>query len=164
MISSTSHPSSSSVNSTTELTAAYRPPQKDYAAAYAALQEKYGPTGYGQRTPATAPKPRKTLSAPKSCTPPSSSSLPQSLGDSSRPAILPSTQGGVSRTVKGLRSMLGSVFRLKLNGKITSLVSCWPDFPQKNAGIKHLSRRARSAMHQRILKEDSARILEIGSN
>jgi hypothetical protein len=75
-------------------------------------------------------------------------------------------QGGVSRTVKGLRSMLGSVFRLKLNGKITSLVSCWADFPQKKCRNKAALVGAGeiSDASKGILKEDSARILEIGSN
>ncbi|KAJ7268058.1 hypothetical protein C8J57DRAFT_1228658 [Mycena rebaudengoi] len=44
---SPSHPSRTSIDSTTGLTAAYRPPQKDYAAAYGALQDKYGPHGSG---------------------------------------------------------------------------------------------------------------------
>ncbi|KAJ7268055.1 hypothetical protein C8J57DRAFT_1469386 [Mycena rebaudengoi] len=47
MTGSPSHPSRTSIDSTTGLTAAYRPPQKDYMAIYATLQDKYGPTGAG---------------------------------------------------------------------------------------------------------------------
>ncbi|KAJ7888490.1 hypothetical protein B0H13DRAFT_1888357 [Mycena leptocephala] len=40
-----------SVNSTSELAAAQRPPRKDYAAAYARLQDQYGHTGTGRLMP-----------------------------------------------------------------------------------------------------------------
>ncbi|KAJ6554981.1 hypothetical protein DFH09DRAFT_1365937 [Mycena vulgaris] len=44
MTSGSAHPSTTSVDSTTALARSYRPPQKDYAAAFAALQDAYGTT------------------------------------------------------------------------------------------------------------------------
>lgn len=54
MISGSTHPSSTSVDSTTALANEYRPPQKDYAAAFAALQNTYGTPGMGPSLPAQA--------------------------------------------------------------------------------------------------------------
>ncbi|KAJ7776812.1 hypothetical protein DFH07DRAFT_951429 [Mycena maculata] len=54
MISESAHPSRTSVDSTTALASSYRPPQKDYAAAFAALQNTYGAPGMGQRSPREA--------------------------------------------------------------------------------------------------------------
>ncbi|KAJ7366243.1 hypothetical protein DFH08DRAFT_1071806 [Mycena albidolilacea] len=47
MISGSPHPSRTSVDSTTPLGNSYRPPPKDYAAAFAALQTTYGVPGIG---------------------------------------------------------------------------------------------------------------------
>ena len=61
MLSSSNHPlaseSSTSIDSTTALAADYRPPQKNYAAAYAALQDQYGSPGFGQKSPDSAKTP-----------------------------------------------------------------------------------------------------------
>ncbi|KAJ7712992.1 hypothetical protein B0H16DRAFT_1478998 [Mycena metata] len=56
MASSSTHPSRTSVDSVTPLGISYRPPQKNYAAAFGALQATYGTTG----TPAV---PRRTESS-----------------------------------------------------------------------------------------------------
>ncbi|KAJ7618912.1 hypothetical protein DFH06DRAFT_1483284 [Mycena polygramma] len=111
MISTSSNPSSDSVNSATGLTATNRPPQKDYAAAYAALQDKYGPAGYGQPAPANAPKPGKTSGASKAATPPRSASSAETP-EGSPANVAPSTLG---RVLGALKSMLGSVSGLKEN-------------------------------------------------
>ncbi|KAJ7505875.1 hypothetical protein B0H11DRAFT_2220510 [Mycena galericulata] len=51
MISESAHLSRTSVDSTTALTASYRPPQKDFAAALATLQDAYGTHSVGQSLP-----------------------------------------------------------------------------------------------------------------
>ncbi|KAJ6584355.1 hypothetical protein B0H19DRAFT_1058784 [Mycena capillaripes] len=117
MISSSSHPSSTSVDSATGLTAAYRPPQKDYAAAYAALHEKYGSFAHGQ----TVPKPTEITGPSKSATPPRSSSRPQPSESTASPATPPTTESRVQAAMKRLRAMLRSVFGFGSGGKITSL-------------------------------------------
>ncbi|KAJ6453200.1 hypothetical protein C8R47DRAFT_1083502 [Mycena vitilis] len=109
MISTSSHPSSASVNSATGLTATARPPQKDYAAAYAALQDKYGPAGYGQLAPANAPKPGETSGASKSAPPPRSASSAEAHEGSSASSGL----GRVRAALVRLRSTLVSGSGLK---------------------------------------------------
>jgi hypothetical protein len=47
------------ITSTTALTAAYRPPQKDYAAAFASLQSQYGTSGDFPARVAAPPKKKK---------------------------------------------------------------------------------------------------------
>lgn len=121
MISSSSHPSSSSLNSATGLTAEYRPPQKDYAAAYAALHEKYGSSAYGQAIPkleeigghsksATAPRSPQDLSSP-----------PQPSENSASQATPSATKNRVQTAMRRLRAMLGSVFGFRSRGEIMSL-------------------------------------------
>ncbi|KAJ7874226.1 hypothetical protein B0H14DRAFT_3437899 [Mycena olivaceomarginata] len=51
MISGSPHPSRTSVDSTTPLGNSYRPPPKDYAAAFAALQTTYGVRGVAAAPP-----------------------------------------------------------------------------------------------------------------
>ncbi|KAJ7119820.1 hypothetical protein C8R44DRAFT_982430 [Mycena epipterygia] len=57
--SSSVHSVANTVMSTTPLTAAYRPPQKDYAAAFAALQAQYGTSGDFPARAVVAPKKKK---------------------------------------------------------------------------------------------------------
>ncbi|KAJ7166304.1 hypothetical protein C8R43DRAFT_1121880 [Mycena crocata] len=93
MISTSSHPSNTSVNSTTGLTASSRPPKKDYDAIYAALHDKYGPLGYGQRPPR-----RKTVqgstSSPKSVSPPRASSTAPPLRSSAAQSLVQASASG----------------------------------------------------------------------
>lgn len=57
--SSSVHSVANTVMSTTPLTAAYRPPPKDYAAAFAALQAQYGTSGDFPARAVAAPKKKK---------------------------------------------------------------------------------------------------------
>ncbi|KAJ6624375.1 hypothetical protein B0H10DRAFT_1943265 [Mycena sp. CBHHK59/15] len=89
MISSAANPSNTSIDSTTALAVSYRPPQKDYAAAFASLHDKYGPTGLGRRVETsvqpvvsfgqghTAPK----SSAPRQASAPSTVPVAVNQGD-----------------------------------------------------------------------------------
>ncbi|KAF8194365.1 hypothetical protein K438DRAFT_2017447 [Mycena galopus ATCC 62051] len=116
MLSSTSYPSSSSVNSATQLTAAFRPPPKDYAAAYATLQEKYGPSGYGQRAPETAPQPRESRSTLGITASHGTSSPPENSSDQTMP---PSTQSTLREVLsRGIKTMFVSFYRFRLRGKM----------------------------------------------
>ncbi|KAJ6566866.1 hypothetical protein B0H19DRAFT_715039 [Mycena capillaripes] len=118
MISSSSHPSSTSVDSATGLTAAYRPPQKDYAAVYAALHEKYGPSASAHCE--IVPKPTELTGPSKFVTPPRSSSVPQPSESPASPVTPHATESRVQAAMKSVRAML-SVCGFGSGGKITSL-------------------------------------------
>ncbi|KAJ7644710.1 hypothetical protein FB45DRAFT_999660 [Roridomyces roridus] len=84
--SSSSHSLADTITSTTPLTAASRPPQKDYAAAFAALQSQYGSGGGpGDYSPASGRVMEKKRKAP----PPSTSTSAKTDG-------VPNTAAGPS--------------------------------------------------------------------
>ncbi|KAJ7166305.1 hypothetical protein C8R43DRAFT_1121881 [Mycena crocata] len=64
--SSSVHSIANTVTSTTALTAAYRPPQKDYAAAFASLQSQYGTSGDFPGRVVSAGPPKKKQKTPAS--------------------------------------------------------------------------------------------------
>ncbi|KAJ7503789.1 hypothetical protein B0H11DRAFT_2222408 [Mycena galericulata] len=64
MISESAHLSRASVDSTTALTASYRPPQKDFAAALATLQDAYATPSVGQSLPTLPTIQSKTSTSP----------------------------------------------------------------------------------------------------
>ncbi|KAJ7642967.1 hypothetical protein DFH06DRAFT_1426671 [Mycena polygramma] len=104
------HPSRISVDSMTELTAENRPRQTDYAAAYAAMHDLYGPSGQGRLVPKSKKPPKKNRQIPKS-TLPVQSSPPASQADgsgSSRGAL----REGLAKAAKRVKSIRRNLFRV----------------------------------------------------
>ncbi|KAJ7119819.1 hypothetical protein C8R44DRAFT_788906, partial [Mycena epipterygia] len=125
MLGDSTHPSSTSVDSTTALASSYRPPQKDYAAAFGALQVAYGApgSGYGPSTGSTvknpAAAPERAIPSPKSPTavsyptndppaPPGVTSTPKNASESSGDG--PAKETG-KRIIQAVGSMLKKIFR-----------------------------------------------------
>ncbi|KAJ6584356.1 hypothetical protein B0H19DRAFT_1058785 [Mycena capillaripes] len=77
--SSSVHSVADTITSTAALTAAYRPPPKDYAAAFANLQAQYGMSGDFPGRVVAPTKKKQRKSAPLSGTPASGSTNPTSL-------------------------------------------------------------------------------------
>ncbi|KAF7365649.1 hypothetical protein MVEN_00438500 [Mycena venus] len=87
MTSESTHPSRTSVDSTTPLGNTYRPPPKDYAAAFAALQTTYGTPVMG-----TGPLPGSTVAKPHKGT--SSGNLKKTPAAASTSGLAPPVEAG----------------------------------------------------------------------